>query len=116
MPACEDIKHGLKTNFSLQSSPDSSPLSPRKDPRFVVLTMLAVPALLLAAVVSGVAGAPSQAKGLHTLAQNLKPRRYVGVATESYNILNATAFGRAYAKIATSDEFGIYTNENTLKW
>jgi ABC-type antimicrobial peptide transport system permease subunit len=82
----------------------------------VEVTMLAVPALLLAVVVSGVAGAPSQAKGLHALAQNLKPRRYIGLATESYNLQNATAFGREYAKIAESNEFGIYTPENTLKW
>lgn len=115
MPVCEGINYGSKTNFSLQSSPDSSPLSPHQDPHIVVI-MLAVPTLLLAAVVSGVAGAPSQSKGLHTLAQKLKPPRYIGTATESYNILNATAFGREYAKIATSSEFGIYTNENTLKW
>ncbi|CAE6442765.1 unnamed protein product [Rhizoctonia solani] len=78
--------------------------------------MFAVPALLFAAVVSGVAAAPSQSAGLNVLAQRLKPSRYVGIATESYDILNATAFGREYGKIATSDEFGIYTNENGLKW
>ncbi|KAB5593428.1 putative effector protein/Endo-1,4-beta-xylanase [Ceratobasidium theobromae] len=78
--------------------------------------MLVVPTLLLAAAASGVAGAPSQSKGLHALAQKLKPRRYIGTATESYNLLNSTAFGQQYAKIAESDEFGIYTPENTLKW
>ncbi|KAJ1311371.1 hypothetical protein OPQ81_009864 [Rhizoctonia solani] len=78
--------------------------------------MFGGPTLLLLAVVSGIAAAPNQSKGLDALAQLLKPSRYVGVATESYNILNATAFGREYAKIATSDEFGIYTNENALKW
>lgn len=79
--------------------------------------MLAFSALLLAALAASDALATSApAKGLNALAQKLKPSRYIGVATESYNLLNATAFGRQYAKIAESDEFGIYTPENTLKW
>jgi hypothetical protein len=82
----------------------------------IEVNMLAFPALLLVATASGITAAPSQPKGLNVLAQQPKPSRYVGVATESYNILNATTFGREYAKIATSDEFGIYTNENALKW
>ncbi|CAE6521248.1 unnamed protein product [Rhizoctonia solani] len=72
--------------------------------------MLTSPALLLATLVSSVAAAPSQAKGLDVLAQSLKPSRYLGVATESYNILNATQFGREYGKIATSNEFGRTTD------
>ncbi|KAF8609333.1 family 10 glycosyl hydrolase [Ceratobasidium sp. AG-I] len=79
--------------------------------------MLAFSALLLAALaVSDTVATPTKVKGLNTLAKNLKPSRYIGLATESYNLLNATAFGRKYAEIAESDEFGIYTPENTLKW
>jgi len=79
--------------------------------------MLAFSALLLAALaVSDTTATPTKTKGLNTLAQKLKPSRYIGLATESYNLLNATAFGRQYAKIAESDEFGIYTPENSLKW
>ncbi|KAF8708429.1 putative xylanase, Glycoside hydrolase family 10, partial [Rhizoctonia solani] len=78
--------------------------------------MLAFPVLALVTTASCIAAAPGQPRSLNVLAQGLKPSRYIGVATESYNILNATTFGREYAKIATSDEFGIYTNENTLKW
>ncbi|QRV76498.1 endo-beta-1,4-xylanase [Ceratobasidium sp. AG-Ba] len=77
--------------------------------------MLALSALALATAASSAVAIPSAPKGLDTLAQKLKPARYIGVATESYNLLNATAFGRQYASIAESSEFGIYTPENTLK-
>jgi hypothetical protein len=78
--------------------------------------MLALSALALVAAASAVTAAPSQPKGLNALAKSLKPSRYIGLATESYNLQNATAFGRKYASIAESQEFGIYTPENTLKW
>lgn len=42
--------------------------------------------------------------------------RYIGTASEAVDIQNATAFGRGYGALATSAEFGIYTNENNLKW
>ncbi|KAG8694002.1 hypothetical protein FRC08_008767 [Ceratobasidium sp. 394] len=78
--------------------------------------MLALSALALVTAASAAVATPSQPKGLDALAKRLKPARYVGTATESYNLQNATAFGRKYASIAESDEFGIYTPENTLKW
>nr|QNS31427.1 XYN1 [Ceratobasidium cereale] len=78
--------------------------------------MLALSALALVAASTSVVAIPSQPKGLNVLAKSLKPSRYIGLATESYNIQNTTAFGRQYGSIARSDEFGIYTPENTLKW
>ncbi|KAG9127350.1 hypothetical protein FRC07_014760 [Ceratobasidium sp. 392] len=79
--------------------------------------MVALSALLLVGAASSAVAVPySQPKGLNALAKSLKPPRYIGTATESYNLQNATTFGKQYAKIAESDEFGIYTPENTLKW
>ncbi|KAG8697308.1 hypothetical protein FRC09_007945 [Ceratobasidium sp. 395] len=79
--------------------------------------MLALSALLLVGAASGAVAVPyGQPKGLNALAKSLKPARYIGTATESYNLQNATAFGKQYASIAESDEFGIYTPENSLKW
>jgi endo-1,4-beta-xylanase len=81
-----------------------------------MLSKLAVP-LVVAAAVLAHSGAPSHidiTPGLNTYAA--KRGRYVGTATEAADINNNTAYGRAYGKIAASDEFGIYTPENNLKW
>ncbi|KDQ07818.1 glycoside hydrolase family 10 protein [Botryobasidium botryosum FD-172 SS1] len=42
--------------------------------------------------------------------------RYVGVATESYNINNSTTWGKAYKNLALGSDFSIWTPENSLKW
>jgi len=42
--------------------------------------------------------------------------KYIGTATEEYNINNATDWGRKFGKIALSNEFSSFTNENQLKW
>ncbi|KZW01588.1 endo-1,4-beta-xylanase A precursor [Exidia glandulosa HHB12029] len=60
------------------------------------------------------ASAISSLFGLNTLA--FLRGKYIGTASEAVNIQNATSFGKAYGALATSLEFGIYTNENNLKW
>ena len=79
------------------------------------LSLVAAASLLAStAAASPLKPAPAAHVGLNALAQ--RHGKYIGTATEAYNIRNDTAWGHEYGETALSNEFGAYTDENFLKW
>ncbi|KAH7103302.1 family 10 glycosyl hydrolase [Auriculariales sp. MPI-PUGE-AT-0066] len=76
--------------------------------------MLTTSTVLAFCFFSSASASVFSALGLDVLAKHRG--KYIGTATEAYNINNDTTFGHAYGKLAVSNEFGFYTNENNLKW